>query len=234
MHAKKIALSEEDENEHNTPAHVEDALPKPPAPASSYTRMDAEMHSILLKKNISDFDKWVQYEQVLHRYLRKLEIHKKRRTGKDSASKTSSDVSTTTSNKPHAIAKSDEASDIAAGSNALKARLLYGFLEKASCLEWDADGRVSIMGTPTDASVKDYIEASMQRRPPTTPDGWNLYVTALKSLKIPPGYVTNQELREVLKEEIPASAHQSLPRSLTNEEPEKHVRCGKTSRWSPY
>jgi hypothetical protein len=232
IHAKKIALADDDDDAKAL-VEAEKPLPDPPAPSCSYTRMDDEMHNILQNKKLSEFDKWVLYEQVLHRYLKKLEIHKNKRLDSVKRTRTVQPDDGGKEEREVAITNKDT-SDMTAGSSSVKARLLYGFLEKASCLDWDAEGRVSIMGTATGASVKDYIEASMKRKPAATPDGWNLYVTALKSLKIPPGYVTNQELREALKQQTPASPLQFNICGPSPEELDKHVRSGKTHRWTPY
>jgi hypothetical protein len=48
-------------------------LPQPPAPAGSYSAMDAEMSNILKSKNVDDFTKWKQYDNVLQRYMAKVE-----------------------------------------------------------------------------------------------------------------------------------------------------------------
>jgi hypothetical protein len=48
-------------------------LPQAPAPAGSYSAMDAEMRDILKSKNSDDFTKWKQYNNVLQRYMAKIE-----------------------------------------------------------------------------------------------------------------------------------------------------------------
>lgn len=48
-------------------------LPKAPAPVGSYSAMDEEMSNILKSKNIDDFTKWKRYNNVLQRYMAKIE-----------------------------------------------------------------------------------------------------------------------------------------------------------------
>jgi hypothetical protein len=48
-------------------------LPKAPAPVGSYSAMDEEMSNILKSKNIDDFTKWKRYNNVLQRYMAKVE-----------------------------------------------------------------------------------------------------------------------------------------------------------------
>jgi hypothetical protein len=48
-------------------------LPKAPAPVGSYSAMDEEMSNILKSKNIDDLTKWKQYNNVLQRYMAKVE-----------------------------------------------------------------------------------------------------------------------------------------------------------------
>jgi hypothetical protein len=230
MHAKKVVL-----DEGGGGLEAEQPLPESPAPSSSYTRMDKEMRDILLNEKLSEFDKCVLYQQVLGRYLRKLDTHKKAKHSRRKDNEFSEALEQNASETKYKDSTALEAlKELTVGSAAIKARLLYGILEKAACLEWDSAGRVTIMGTPTGASVKDYVEASMKRRPPTTPLGWNLYVTALKSLKIPPSYVNNYQLQEALNNTPVAAPTQFNAGSSTAEAPDRHERSGRAQRWTPY
>jgi hypothetical protein len=230
MHAKKVVLEE-----GGGSLQAEQPLPESPASSSSYTRMDNEMRDILHNPKLSEFDKCVLYQQVLGRYLRKLDIHKRakhsRRKSKELSEPLEQNDGETGIKDRTAL---EALKELTVGSAAIKARLLYAILEKAACLEWDASGSVIIMGTPTGSTVKDYIEASMKRRPKATPPGWNLYVTALKSLKIPPSYVNNHQLQEDLSNTAYTVPAQFNAGSSTALELDKHVHPGRATRWSPY
>jgi hypothetical protein len=238
MHTKKIVLAEEENA--GAISEGDKTLPEPPAPSSSYNRMDTEMRDILQNSKLSEFDKWVLYQEVLQRYLKKLEIHKKarveRRLIKARQQQRDIEPNSVEVKKNESSSVTDALKELGAGAgDVMRARLLVGLLEKSSCFEWDAAGRVTIMGTPTGASVKEYIEASMKRRPTTTPAGWNLYVTALKSLNIPPVYVANNALQEALRAKAPASPVQLCTGSTTAKDlVHKHDRPLKTFRWSPF
>jgi hypothetical protein len=52
-------------------------LPEPPAPVSSFRNIDAEIESVLFKKNISDFEKIALYNNILNKYLIKFQAHRK-------------------------------------------------------------------------------------------------------------------------------------------------------------
>jgi hypothetical protein len=48
-------------------------LPQAPAPVGSYSAMDSEMSAILKTKTDDDYTKWQQYNNVLQRYMAKME-----------------------------------------------------------------------------------------------------------------------------------------------------------------
>lgn len=245
MHAKKIVVADplEAAAEVMAGSEANDPLPEAPASSSSYARMDNEMREILQNTKLSEFDKWILYQQVLERYLRKLQSHKNTKASVAKAQVVFNKDSEGPQKNNNNFDSLDALKEFTIGSAAIKSRLLYGILEKSSCISWDVTGRVSIMGTPSGAAIKDYIEASMKRSMKTKPQGWDLFVAALRSLKIPSGYVNNLELQDVLKQAGSPPRAQSatslpLPQFAEGfaavEDVDKHVRSTRSFRWTPY
>lgn len=245
MHAKKVVVADPLEGGAEVVAgsEVNDPIPEAPASSSSYARMDNEMSEILQNTKLSEFDKWILYQQVLERYLRKLQSHKNSKTAVARAQAFFNKETEGSQKNKNNFDSLDALKEFTIGSAAIKSRLFYGILEKSSCISWDATGRVSIMGTPSGASIKDYIEASMKRSIKTKPQGWDLFVAALRSLKIPSGYVNNLQLQDVLKQAGSPPRTQSatslpLPQFTDGfaavEDVDKHVRNTRSFRWTPY
>lgn len=233
MHARKIVLHAPEKDESpEVPAPPPTSLPEAPVPSSSYARMDNDMKAILEDQKIPEFDKWILYQQVLERYLTKLKNHKISEKHRTFAAEILHDR---TEGAPDVSASLDALKEYTVGASAIKARLLYGLLEKAACISWDGAGRVSIMGTSSGGTIKDYLDACMKRRINAKPHGWDLFVGALRSLKIPHTYVTNMQLQEALKtDDSPLNAQSLGSSSAASANLDKHVRFASGVRWSPY
>jgi hypothetical protein len=215
-------------------------LPAAPTPSSSYALMDVEMRTLLYNETLTDVDKWILYKLVLQRYLRKLHNHKLARLRfVRMHAEDNSDANVGIERPDGDIERTVQPSvthlkNFTTSASAVQAHLLFSILEKSQAIAWDTLGRVSIMGFPTGAFIKDYIATSMRRQTSQKPPGWELYVNCLKSQKIPHSFVKNLELQNVLKTQEPSTEDAIPVCSTSGWIDDKRVHFSRENRWKPY
>jgi hypothetical protein len=219
LHGKKMVLVP-----HETVEQLQTNVPKPPVPVGSYNKMDNDMEKILKDKQLSEFDKWVQYDSVLQRYLSKLGRQKK-------------DVMLTINEENDAdeeylpisppvkveVKREPFDANLESHSKNLKALLLYNILRKSADVQVPEDGSFMLNGERI-GLLKDLIAASMTSRIKDVPQGWEKFCAYLKKLNLPVSYVGNKELSQYIKSK-PVEKF-VIPR--------KGRSAAKALRWAPY
>jgi hypothetical protein len=213
LHGKKMMLVP-----HETIEQVQSSLPSAPAPVGSYSKMDSDMEKILNDKKMSEFDKWVQYDSVLQRYMSKLSRQRKDvQILFDEDDDEILPVQTPIKVEAHTF-HPNFSSDI----KNVKSGLLYNILKKAANVELPSDGSLMINGNIV-GKINELISATQLPKLESLPEGWKQFSLLLKNLALPPSYVSNKELVKYLKS-LP-SDRLAIPR---------RGRSQKALRWAPY
>jgi uncharacterized protein YjdB len=132
----------------------------------------------ILKKKMSDRDKWTMYNQVLQSYLHIAE--EKRQPLRVPLE---SDI--------------DFIGDLVLSSvppsNKAKAHDLYKILRHSSNIKWNDSDKVSIDGLSiTGSNIVDLIHDILRQRRDVNPIGWKEFAKGLRDLNIPKEFVGNK------------------------------------------
>jgi len=223
MHAKKMILVP-----HESIEKLENEKPQAPAPVGSFSKMDEEMHNILHEKNLDEFDKYAKYEQVLQRYMSKMN-----RTGKDieffvdeeiEEEGAEADFNGINLGEPKKrtthFQKTPHLSEYKSASKNIKARLLFNLLSKTNSVDVDNEGGLHVDGEVI-GHVADLIDASLTARNVKHPEGWGEFQTLMRKINLPVSYVTNLDLKKFIK------SNKTLKKSRTD-------RNTRSVKWSAY
>jgi hypothetical protein len=206
IHGKKMVLVPFD----NFNAHQD--IPKAPAPVGDYSLMDEEMNKILKNKTVPEDLKWAKYDQVLQRYLAKLNRTKRdiavtlqdSDDDSDNADVPSPQLPPSPLQRRSAPPGSKEADmdelldQIRTSAQRKKAEKLYILLRKCSKIKWNAEGQTKIGKKPI-GNIVDLIQHSMIARPRGKLAGWKEFTDFITSVNIPVSFVTNNELKMHLR-----------------------------------
>jgi hypothetical protein len=199
---------------HESVAQLQSELPKPPAPVGSFSQMDADMEKILADKNLHEFDKYIQYESVLQRYMSKLSRQKK-----DVAvfldAENEEETPPKVAQQPPPLKEEKykfEAKNI-------KGPMLFSVLSKTSGVDISANGDFKLKGKVL-GNVDNLIDGALRNKK-GKPEGWNEFTKILKNINIPLSFVNNIELKNYIKDK----PQPNLPTSKITRE---------RLRWSPY
>ena len=150
--------------------------------------LDKEMWHIINQKGENDYDKWLEYDQVMRKYMSKYKKLKE-----------PVHIPVDTESLQSALEKPDVASTILQSFSSghpyrKKADVLYNILKNSSAITWDDAGRVSINGSLIPGSnLTDLFNDVIRQRQSSSPVGWEAFVSLLASLNIPKEYIGNQK-----------------------------------------
>jgi len=219
IHGKKMILVP-----HESVEQIKSETPQAPMPVGSYGKMDLEMEQILGDKNISEFDKWILYDQVLQRYMSKLG-----RQRKDVSLVINDDIEASdevpileTPVKVEVVKESKFEPAFNTDNKNIKALMLYNILKKSAGVEMPEDGTI-IINDKNLGSLYSLIDATMKNKITSLPKGWAEYQQFLKHINMPLSYVNNTELKKYIKSK--QAARFTIPRK---------VATAKALRWTPY
>jgi hypothetical protein len=208
LHGQKMVLIPQDAIKQ-----LKEDVPKAPAHVGSFSKMDSDMESILRDSTLGDFDKWVQYDMVLQRYMSKLNrqnrdlkfhiIDEFENDHLEPVHKKPDEVENVKIKVEEAPLKLEDYSqkfepDYGSTAKNVKALMLYNILKKSANVEISDDGNLSVYGQHI-GSIKSLIDSSVAYSVPIKPTGWSDFQAFLKKIGLPVGYVNNKELKNYLK-----------------------------------
>jgi len=223
IHGKKMVLVPFDSY------NADNELPKAPAPIGDFSLMDTEMNAILKDKNLSEDDKLVKYNQVLQRYMTKLQRAKRPMVFENSDDESENDEEPLKNAPPSPQPPNMESLlDRVRQSQAQRNRSekLYQVLEKCSNIKWDAQGETKI-GKKNVGNIGELIQNCMVKKPKTALEGWDTFSVFLKNVNIPVSYITNQDVKDLLRSAKPKPKVSSSLKAKTG-------RGYAKQKWVPY
>uniref|UniRef100_A0A1Y1KXI7 Uncharacterized protein n=1 Tax=Photinus pyralis TaxID=7054 RepID=A0A1Y1KXI7_PHOPY len=145
------------------------------------SRIDDEMMQIL-KSNLSDHDKWQQYNQVLQKYLHFADQMRK-------------PVSISIDSRPEGISEVDILTTIPQTFKK-KAEGFLRMLTASSNIGWDNKGIVTIKGEVIPSSnIIDLVHDTIRPRKTSNPEGWEKFAAYVKEINVPQEFVGNVRRR---------------------------------------
>lgn len=173
------------------------ALPQ----AGSVNTMDLDMTNIMKQKNLSDFEKWSKYSQILQRYLKKMQDTRepiKIPLVENTAEEMPLPM---TSPEPELPPLHPELSIVdkvvnsfnAQGPLRKRAVTLIGILLSSPDISWDAAGRVTIKNISIPgANIVNLLNDVIRSKRGSAPQGWEQFATLLYALDIPRDIIGNK------------------------------------------
>ena len=141
------------------------------------TKLDTEMTDIL-KKKVTDREKWEMYNQVLQRYLHI--TNENRQPLKLPVEQEDDDLETYVLSTVPPSYKS-------------KAQELYRILRSSSNVKWNSTGQVSVNDVPLQGSnIVDLLNDVLRLRKDVNPSGWKEFAKGLRDLNVPKEFVGNK------------------------------------------
>jgi len=204
---------------HESVAQLQSELPKPPAPVGSFSKMDADMEKILADKNLHEFDKYMQYESVLQRYMSKLSRHKKDVAVYLDAEEEEAPPKIAQPPPPPPPPPPLKEEKYKFEAKNIKAPMLFSVLSKTADVDISANGDLKLRGKVL-GNVDNLIDSALRNKK-GKPEGWTEFTTILKNINLPLSFVNNIELKNYIKDK-----HQ--PNLPTNKIARERL------RWSPY
>lgn len=199
---------------------------------NTISSLDQEMSRILKLKQLTDDEKWLQYKQVLTRFLHfTSELRNPISLPIISDTEREEEVKTEVNH-----IKNEE------GANALDiikiqtlksvplrskniAELLYDSLNNAEIIKWDKAGSVSVQGVKIQgSSIIDLISDVVRNRQDSSPVGWVNFANVLAELNIPREYIVNARRKEFIQQ-LQSKQHTpttSSPKSRSVQKNKKH------------
>jgi hypothetical protein len=201
---------------HESVAQLQSDLPKPPAPVGSFSKMDADMEKILADKHLNEFDKYMQYESVLQRYMSKLSRQKKDVSVFLNAEEEETPPKVAQPPPPPPPLKEEKYKFEAKN---MKGPMLFSVLSKTAGVDITADGDLKLKGKVL-GNVDNLIDGALRNKK-GKPEGWTEFTKILKNINIPLSFVNNIELKNYIKDKPQPNPPTS---KITRER----------LRWSPY
>jgi hypothetical protein len=156
---------------------------------NTISSLDQEMDRILKLKHITDDEKWLQYKQVLSRFLHFTSglrtpvtipiVHEQLNNEQKEKNVTKE------KDQDKDFIKIQTLKSIPKMSKNI-AELLYDSLNKADIIKWDEFGSVSVRGENIPgSSIIDLISDVVRNRGNSSPAGWEFFAKVLAELNIP-------------------------------------------------
>ena len=211
QHAKKMVLISPDMLEK-----LKRAVPEAPL-VNALAPLEQEMSSILSAKGLTDHDRWVQYEQVLQKYLASV--------GRNNTST----IHTTESGDEAGLMQDDIVRSFGNNSQLTrKARGLLEILKRSPHISWDDVGTVTMHEvTLAGSNIIDLLNDVLRSRQRSAPRGWQAFARILASLNVPREYIVNESrwtyIQNIQNHYIEDAPRTSLKRRAAVE-PEGRVR----------
>lgn len=161
--------------------------------------LDIEMKRLMDTSQLDDRNKWMQYQQVLQRYLRLKDQERQplKLTMEESRGDTNSTLM-------------DEIVESVPAMFKRKARLLLQRLVDSEDITWDRRGEVTIKGkTITGSNITDLVGDVVRARKTTNPLGWQEFALLLKSMNVPYEFIGNP--RRIVYMTQPVLSQQETP-----------------------
>jgi hypothetical protein len=154
------------------------------AVSDTVSELDREMLNLLNDKNLSDQDKWNQYQQVLQRYLHF--ASQKRKPIQLPV------VDLIPPNK-HNLLSPDELIDTFTKTYKGDVKnLLRHISRRHDKIDWDDNGTLYIDGMAVqNSNIIDLLHDIIRARKATQPPGWKQLINALKDISTPNEFITN-------------------------------------------
>lgn len=186
LYARKMVLVPEAEARS---AATEQNVPPPAAPVSSFRNIDADVANILSQKNLSDYDKWQKYSNLLNKYLIKFNVQKSKNFFNEDDDEgferkiefDENDMEWTPSNE-------NEKQNFVVVKN---------ILEQSGDVNWDAAGNAKVFGEPIGSKINALVSNLVVNNNDQQPPGWGVFVEAVKKLNIPAKYTPNLKKRKM-------------------------------------
>jgi hypothetical protein len=215
--------------------NAEDQTPKAPAPVGDFSLMDEEMNSILKNKHLNEDDKWIKYNQILQRYMTKLQRGKRDISvalqDSDDDSENDEEISSlkiadtvATPQKPDMVDLLNRVRQTRAQRT--RAERMYNLLDKCSNIKWNTVGE-TIIGNKNVGNIGELIQNCLVKNPKVPLEGWKGFTGFLKSVNVPISYVTNVELKDLLRGEKTKTGVSSRLKA-------KRARTNAVQNWVPY
>lgn len=202
------------------PFESEDSVPKAPVSVGDFSLMDRDMDEILKNKTLSEDDKWIKYNQILQRYMSKLQRTKRDISEAFQYSDDEDDESVLSKiSKPDNTPQPPNMNELLDRVHQTKAQRkrsekLYHLLSKCSNISWNTQGETKI-GTKKAGNIEELIYQCMTSNPRSNIDGWNGFTEFLKSVNIPISYVNNIELKNFLRDDKSSAVNSSKKNTKT-------------------
>lgn len=179
-------------------------VPAGPAPVGSFSKMDQEMSNILKNSKLNDRDKLTLYEQVLQRYMNRLNKIKTsdKIIRRESAEEDIEEISDEDTDNPSSEGLlSKLAKSLKSNAQRAKAQVLFSLLKRSEEISWNESGELTINNVKK-GNVEEILNYCMRQTPKgKSPDGYAEFKVLLKKLKVPSIYVNNFSLKNYLKKQ---------------------------------
>ena len=158
-------------------------------PGTPLTRLDKEMHNILNSNYADDREKWLQYREILQKYLHKLPAK-------------SATTTTTAQQKPDTDQKKDDSESLVSDEKILdtvpvkfktRAKKLLDFARTAENITWDEKGAVKVNGIEIKGHITDLINDAVRFRKTFSATGRKPFSQALRRAGLPHEFVGNNQ-----------------------------------------
>lgn len=159
----------------------------------------------VLNSKIADNDKWLEYNQVLQRYLhfigknrQPLNIRLHDISSSTPSAKTFTEEKVVKSEVKHERLPEDEILSTVPQKYRKKADNFIRLLNKSGDLAWDTKGVVSIKGEIIPQSnIVDLLNDALRARKTSNPHGWEQFAGVIKEINVPHELIGNPKRRDV-------------------------------------
>lgn len=202
--------------------------------------LDWEMQKILNSSNKSDYDKYLEYNQVMHKYLGK--YNKSREPVEipiveEQANALPPVEPVSTVNNTQIL---DHLLDSFSSKHPYrkKASALYKILDKTPEITWDANGQVSIKNQVIqNSNILDLLVDVVRARQTKPPQGWDKFATLLSELNIPREFIGNPKRLDYLENiylHTPLPDEHSEPLKSQSRKKSKRIASATKVKWSKF
>lgn len=182
-HAKKMVLIDPEVYEQTQ--KIKSTLP------DTLSRLDEEMKSVLMNKQLSDHDKWTKYSQVLQRYLNAINV-----TRKPIALSVTDENKDTVDTMTTSLSENDILISVPKTFRS-KAEFLLSRLKAASSVKWNEKGEISVDGVVIHGSNIIDLTNDILRYRQNIPDptGWQSFARIMSNINMPFEVIGNWKRR---------------------------------------